>query len=78
MLGKSWLYNEGKLRGEKIKKFNDIIKKTANEKGCIYVDLYNLYAVDGIMPAELTCDGTHLFPESSDRWADEIRKYIEE
>ena len=78
MLGKSWLYNEGKLRGEKIKKFNDIIKKTANEKGCIYVDLYNLYAVDGIMPADLTRDGVHLFPESYDRWADEIRKYIEE
>ena len=63
---------------EKIRKCNEIVRKIAEKKGCVYVDLYKLYAVDGIMPTELTRDGVHLFPESYDRWADEIRKYIEE
>lgn len=63
---------------EKIAKCNEIVRRIAEQKGCVYVDLYRLYAVDGIMPAELTRDGVHLFPESYDRWAEEIRKYIEE
>lgn len=63
---------------EKIVKSNEIIRRIAGQKGCVYVDLYRLYAVDGIMPAELTRDGVHLLPESYDRWAEEIRKYIEE
>ena len=63
---------------EKIAKCNDIVRRIAGQKDCIYVDLYRLYAVDGIMPPELTRDGVHLFPESYDRWAEEIRKYIEE
>ena len=71
--------NGGKMRNYKaIAQRNEIIREIAKQKGCIYVDLYNLYAVDGIMPAELTRDGVHLFPESYDRWANEIRKYIEE
>ena len=70
---------DGKLfNKEKIAKCNDIIRIVAGQKGCIYVDLYRLYAVNGIMPTELTRDGIHLFPESYDRWAEEIRKYIEE
>ena len=63
---------------EKIVNCNEIIRRIAGQKDCVYVDLYRLYAVDGIMPAELTRDGVHLFPESYDRWAEEIRKYIEE
>lgn len=63
---------------EKIAKCNEIVRRIAEQKGCVYVDLYRLYAEDGIMPVELTRDGVHLFPESYDRWAEEIRKYIEE
>ena len=63
---------------EKIAKCNDIVRKIAEQKSCIYVDLYSLYAVDGIMPKELTKDGVHLYPKAYDRWANKIKKYIEE
>ena len=63
---------------EKIAKCNEIVRKIAEQKRCFYVDLYSLYAVDGIMPEELTRDGVHLYPEAYDRWANEIKKYIEE
>lgn len=63
----------------KIAKCNDIIQEIAEQKGCTYINLYKLYATDdGIMPTELTRDGIHLFPKSYDRWANEIRKYVEE
>ena len=57
----------------KIENYNEIVKKIAEQKGCIYLDLFKLYAVNGIMPAELTLDGVHLFPQSYDRWANEIK-----
>lgn len=63
---------------EKIARCNELVQKIAEEKGCVYIDLYKLYAVDGIMPKELTRDGVHLYPEAYDRWAEEIRKYVEE
>ena len=62
---------------EKIARCNELVQKIAEQKGCVYIDLYRLYAVDGIMPEELTRDGVHLYPKAYDRWADEIKKYIE-
>ena len=62
---------------EKIARCNELVRKIAEEKGCVYIDLYRLYAVDGIMPEELTRDGVHLYPKAYNRWAEEIRKYIE-
>lgn len=66
------------FKKEKIANCNEIVQEIAKQKGCVYIDLYKLYEVDGIMPAELTRDGVHLFPQSYDRWANEIRKHIEE
>lgn len=66
------------INKEKIARCNELVRKIAEEKGCVYIDLYKLYAVDGIMPKELTRDGVHLYPEAYDRWAEEIRKYVEE
>jgi lysophospholipase L1-like esterase len=63
---------------EKIARCNELVRNIAEEKGCVYIDLYKLYAVDGIMPEELTRDGVHLYPKAYDRWAEEIKKYIEE
>lgn len=63
---------------EKIARCNELVQKIAAQKGCVYIDLYKLYEVDGIMPKELTRDGVHLRPEAYDRWAKEIKKYIEE
>ena len=66
------------FKKEKIARCNEIIRNIAKQKGCVYIDLYKLYAIDGIMPEELTPDGVHLYPKAYDRWAEEIKKYIAE
>lgn len=63
---------------EKIANCNKIIESIAKQKGCVYINLYKLYAIDSTMPKELTRDGVHLYPEAYDKWAKEIKKYIEE
>ena len=68
---------KGIASSEKIIESNAIIAKIAARSNCVYVDLWSLYEKDGEMPKELTRDGVHLFPEAYDRWADEIKKYIE-
>ena len=66
-----------KGKTDKIEAGNDAIRKIAKEKGCVYIDLFTLYAKDNVMPSELTRDGVHLYPEAYERWAEEIRKYLE-
>lgn len=66
------------VKKEKIARCNELVRNIAEEKGCVYIDLYRLYAVDRIMPEELTRDGVHLYPKAYDRWAEEIRRYVEE
>lgn len=66
-------FNKGKIL-----ECNNIIKRIAKRKGCVYMNLYKLYAVNDIMPKELTKDGVHLRPYAYDRWADEISIYIYE
>lgn len=68
---------KGVASAAKIRKANEIIAKIAARSNCVYVNLWSLYEKDGEMPKELTRDGVHLFPEAYDRWADEIKKYIE-
>ena len=67
----------GCASSEKIIKSNETIAKIAARSNCVYVDLWSLYEKGGEMPMELTRDGVHLFPEAYDRWANEIKKYIE-
>lgn len=68
---------KGVASAAKIRKANEIIAKIAARSNCVYVNLWSLYEKDGEMPKELTRDGVHLFPEAYDRWADEIKRYIE-
>ena len=67
----------GRASSEKIIKSNETIAKIAARSSCIYVDLWSLYEKSGEMPKELTRDGVHLLPEAYERWANEIKKYIE-
>ena len=61
-----------------IDEFNEKIKVLAQNYGCTYVDINSLYKDDnGAMDKELTKDGVHLYPEAYDRWAEQIRPYIE-
>lgn len=68
---------KGVASAAKIRKANEIIAKIAARSNCVYVNLWSLYEKDGEMPKELTRDGVHLFLEAYDRWADEIKRYIE-
>ena len=63
---------------ERITQYNAIMNDVAKNKGCTYIDLYSLYAVDDTLPQSLTQDGLHLLPEAYDKWASAIKKYIEE
>ena len=65
-----------KLNNDKIKRCNAFIQEYAKQKECIYIDLYNLYVEDDMMPAKYTKDGLHLNPEAYNIWADEIKKYL--
>ena len=62
----------------KVKDGNDAIKKLAESKGCTYINLYDLYEVEGEMKKELSRDGIHLKPEAYDIWAEAIREYVYE
>lgn len=71
--------------GKKLGKINDkiiscnaIIKNIANTHGLTYIDLYNHYAEDGMLPENITIDGIHLKPESYSLWAALIKPYIYE
>lgn len=61
----------------KVQRANDIIKELAQKYNCTYIDLYSLYVDENNeMPRELTRDGVHLYSESYDRWAEEVKKFL--
>lgn len=71
-------YQEHTASNESIANFNAEIEKLADEYGITYINIYDLYAVNGALDPELTIEGVHLVTEAYDRWYDEIRPYVEE
>lgn len=63
---------------EKIREVNEVIKKTAIERGVTYIDIYTIYEEEGQLPMTLSYDGQHLKQEAYDRWAEVLKTYIEE
>lgn len=70
--------SSGYATNEKIRNANAEISRLAKEKGCTFINLYDLYEEGGEMKKELTRDGVHLKPEAYDIWAEAIEKYIYE
>lgn len=62
----------------KVQEGNGAIKKLAESKGCTFINLYDLYELDGKMKKELSRDGIHLNPQAYDIWAEAIREYVYE
>lgn len=63
---------------DKIREANAQIKSLAQEKGYTFIDLYSLYAdKNDELPANLTTDGVHLYPQAYKRWADAIRPFVD-
>ena len=71
-------YQKNTASNESIVNFNAEIEKLADEFGITYINIFDLYAVDGALAPELTKEGIHLVTEAYDRWYDEIRPYVEE
>lgn len=62
---------------KKIHEANEAIKKVAEERGLIFIDLYNLYECKGELPIEYTDDGVHLRPQAYEKWAKALKVYLE-
>lgn len=61
----------------KIREANRIIKDIARQSHSIYIDLYQLYEENGVLPDSLTLDGVHLCPAAYGRWYDVLRTGME-
>lgn len=70
--------SRGYATNEKIRNANAEISRLAKEKGCTFINLYDLYEEGGEMKKELTRDGVHLKPEAYNLWASAIEKNIYE
>ena len=58
--------------------FNTELEKLAAEAGATYINIHDLYELDGSMNPDLTKDGIHLKPEAYDLWYKAIEGYIYE
>lgn len=58
--------------------FNMKIEKLADEYRAVYINIFDLYTVDGALDSEVTIEGVHLKKDTYDRWYNEIRPYIED
>lgn len=61
-----------------IKNVNKVIERVAKERGLQYIDIYNIFQVDGQLPMSISTDGQHLKPEAYERWAFTLKPYIEQ
>lgn len=62
---------------EKVIDANNIIKRIADSRGCIFIDLYSKYENGGEMDINLTTDGIHLKQGIGyELWFEEISKYV--
>lgn len=58
--------------------FNEELEKLAAETGVTYINIHDLYELDGSMNPDLTKDGIHLKPQAYDLWYKAIEGYVYE
>ncbi len=58
---------------DRIREFNEVIRRVANDKRIPLLDIYNAFAVDGQLPADASRDGVHLVPEYCEKQLDFYR-----
>ncbi len=58
--------------------FNTELEKLAAEAGATYINIHDLYELDGSMNPELTKDGVHLKPEAYNIWYKALKGYVYE
>ena len=60
----------------KIRDANAILQRLATERNIPYIDLYNAYAKDGVLPDDMTYDGLHLTIEAYSVWYHMTAPYV--
>lgn len=60
----------------KIRDANAILQRLATERNIPYIDLYNAYAQDGVLPDDMTYDGLHLTIEAYSVWYHMAAPYV--
>ena len=64
------------LTNEHLRVYNDLIKKAAQEKQVVYLDLYSEFVNEnGELPAEASKDGVHLRKDYCRQWMDYLRTH---
>ena len=66
----------GESGNETITRFNEKIDELARARGMTYLDLAQLFLLDGEMNPEYTTDGVHLTKAGYDVWAGAIAEYL--
>ena len=60
----------------KIRDANAILQRLAIERNIPFIDLYNAYAKDGVLPDDMTYDGLHLTIEAYSVWYHLTAPYV--
>lgn len=61
--------NKYNLSNEHLRVYNDLMRRVAEEKQVVYLDLYSEFADEnGYLPEDLSQDGVHLKKEPCQRW----------
>lgn len=57
--------------------YNSVIKRIAEKNNITYLDMYELYSEDGMLPAKYTEDGIHLNAGAYSLWYDALKTVID-
>lgn len=61
---------------EKIREANVALQRLAADRNISYVDIFNAYAQDGVLPDTMSYDGLHLTAESYSLWYNTLNSLI--
>lgn len=76
--GQITAYNGNKynLSNEHLRVYNDLMRRVAEEKQVVYLDLYSEFADEnGYLPEELSRDGVHLKKEPCRQWLEYLKSH---
>lgn len=71
--------NKYNLTNEHLRVYNDLMRKAAEEKQVVYLDLYTEFADEnGSLPEGVSRDGVHLVKDACKRWLDYLKTHTVE
>lgn len=71
--------NKYNLTNEHLRVYNDLMRKTAEEKQVVYLDLYSEFADEnGALPEGVSRDGVHLVKDACKQWLEYLKTHTVE